>query len=129
MTNFPNAQNNPAGAIPVYVTPGVSGAGYTPAAGAATAIVTGGTAVTAVSGPINGGYIINPSNASGQGIATSESLYVDMVNTPGSTDAAANGTTSLIVTGGNFSLPAVAAGVNVKVNAATAGHKFTVVVW
>lgn len=129
MTTFPNAQNNPAGAIPVWIAPGAAGSGYTPIAGTASAIVTGGTAVVAVTGPINGGYIINPLNAAAQGIGTAESLYIDMVGTPGSTDAAANGTTSIIAAGATFNLPAVASGVNVRVNGATTGHKFTVVTW
>lgn len=101
----------------------------TPAAGSAAAVATGGTAVTAVTGPINGGFITNPSNAARQAIAAAEPLYVDMVGTPGSTDAVANGTTSALDLGQSYTLPALATGVTVKVNAATNGHKFTVVTW
>ena len=125
MTSYPNTQGAAAGAIPVWNT-----GSLVPVAGLATAVATGGTAVTAVSGPINGGYIINPPNLAGQGIGAAEALYIDMVGTPGSTDAANNGTTSsLPATGGTFTLPPLATGVNVKVNAATTGHKFTVVTW
>lgn len=101
----------------------------TPAAATASQIATGGTAVTVITGPINGGFITNPINSAAQGIADAENLYIDMVGTPGSTDAAANGTTSLLMPGQGFELPALAAGVTVKANAATDGHKFTVNVW
>lgn len=114
------AQSNP---VPT------AGLQVTPRAGSASAIVTGGTAITAVSGPINGGYVTNPSDAAAQGIGVAENAYIDMVGTPGATDAAANGTTSLLQPGQTFALPALAAGVNVKLNAATAAHAFTVVVW
>lgn len=101
----------------------------TPAAGLASAIVTGGVAITAVTGPVNGGYITNPLNAAAQGITTAENAYLDMVGAPGSTDASAKGTTVLLAPGQNFVIPALASGVNVKLNAATAAHAFTVVVW
>lgn len=101
----------------------------TPVAAAASAIVTGGTAVTFVTGPINGGYVTNPLNAARQGISVAEPAYISLVGTPGSTDAAANGTTSALDPGQTFALPALAAGVTVKVNAATSGHKFSVEVW
>lgn len=94
----------------------------TPAAGTASAIVTGGTALTIVTGPTNGGYITNPSNAS-------ENLYIDPVGVPGSTDAEGYGTTLILVPGQSFNIPALAAGSVIKANAATTGHKITVVVW
>jgi hypothetical protein len=128
MTSYPNDQGNPAGAIPVYIAPSAS-SGYTPTAGAAVAIVTGGTAVTVFSGPINGGVIVNPPNAAAQGIATAESLYISMVGTPGSTDAEANGTTIVLAAGASYTFPALAAGVTVKANAASSGHKFTAIDW
>lgn len=101
----------------------------TPAVGTASTITTGGTAVTVITGPILGGFVCNGSNAAIQGISTAESIYLDMVGTPGSTDAAANGTTSPIATGQCFTLTALATGVTVKVNAATSGHKLTVNKW
>lgn len=101
----------------------------TPVAGTTATIVTGGTAVTFVTGPIKGGYITNPINLAAEGIAAAENLYIDPVGTPGSTDAAANGTTVILTPGQPYALPALAAGVLVKANAATSGHKATVVVW
>jgi hypothetical protein len=101
----------------------------TPRAGTASTITTGGTAVTLFTGPINGGYIANPINAASQGISVAENAYVDPVGTPGSTDAAANGTTMLLEPGQTFSLPVFGVGVAFKANAATSGHKLTVVVW
>ena len=90
---------------------------------------TGGTAVIIASGPLNGGFITNPPNAASQGVSTAENLYVDMVGTPGSADSAANGTTVLLQPGQSFSIPALAAGVNIRANAATSGHKLSVEVW
>lgn len=101
----------------------------TPAAGTTSTVVTGGTAVTLVTGPIKGGYITNPINLASQGIAAAENAYIDPVGSPGSTDTAGNGTTVILTPGQTYSLPALSTGVLVKGNAATSGHKFTVVVW
>jgi hypothetical protein len=128
MTSYPNDQGNPAGAIPVYIAPSAS-SGYTPTAATVSVVATGGTAVTVLTGPINGGVIINPPNAAAQDIALAESLYISMVGTPGSTDATANGTTIVLAAGASFTLPALATGVTVKANAATSGHKFTAIDW
>jgi hypothetical protein len=128
MTSYPNDQGNPAGAIPVYIAPSAS-SGYTPTAAAASVVTTGGTAVSVFPGPINGAVIINPPNATAQGVALAENLYVSMVNTPGSTDATANGTTIVLVPGASYTFPALATGVTVKANAASSGHKFTAIDW
>lgn len=101
----------------------------TPSAGINGSITTGGTAVIAISGPIQGGFITNPSSAAAQNIANVENLYLDMVTTPPSTDAAFVSTTSILAPGQSFDLPALAAGVNVRVNAATSAHRFTCVKW
>jgi hypothetical protein len=102
----------------------------TPAAAGNTTVTAGGTAVIAVSGPIGGGYITNGATLAAQGnIAAAENLYVDPVGAPGSTDLLANGTTTALQPGQTYQLPALAPGVNVKVNAATSGHKFSAVVW
>lgn len=101
----------------------------TPVAGAASVITTGGTAVTAMAGPCNGGFVTNPPNPAGQGIGAAENLYLDMVGTPGSTDAGGSGTTAVLFPGQTFTIPALASGVNVRVNAATSSHAFTVVKW
>ena len=97
-----------------------------PRAGATGTIVTGGTAVTALTGPTNGCYISNPSAAADQGIMTAEPIYVDP------TGAAA--TTSTSTTNGRidagqtwFCVPYSLQ--SVSVNAATSGHKFTIVRW
>lgn len=101
----------------------------TPAAGTVAVVTTGGTAVTVVTGPINGGFVTNPANAARQGIVTAEPLYINLVGTPLATEAGANGSTSALDLGQTFVLPALAAGVTAKVNAATNGHKFSVEVW
>ncbi len=95
----------------------------------ASVITTGGTAIVVAEGPINGGYVVNPPNAASQGIGGAENAYIDMVAGPGDTDAAANGTTRILFPGDSFPLPALTSGVLVKVNAATGGHKLTVVTW
>lgn len=100
-----------------------------PAPASNTEIVTGGTAVVVASGPIKGGYVTNPANAAAQGIVTAEGLYVDPINSPGGTDAAANGTTTLLVAGATYAIPALAAGQQLRANAASSGHKFTSVTW
>ena len=99
----------------------------TPAAGTTATVATGGTAVTVATGPFNGGYVTNPLNTAAQGV-TAENAYLDMVGTPGSTDANANGTTILLQAGQTFFLPCAVSAV-VKVNAASSGHKLTVVIW
>jgi hypothetical protein len=100
----------------------------TPAAGTAWTIATGGTAIIAITGPVRTGYITNPESNLDQGIEATEQGYVDMVNTPGSAPGSGNGTATSLDPGQTWSLPhPIPAGVTVKVNAATAGHKFTVV--
>lgn len=100
-----------------------------PKVGNVTAVATGGTAVSAVLGPVVGGYIVNPANAAAQGLGSAENMYLDMVAAPGSTDAQAIGTTVLLVPGQDFYLPTLPDVVTVYVNAASNGHKFTCVVW
>lgn len=99
----------------------------TPVAGTVSVVTTGGTAVTVATGPLNGGFIVNPYNTAAQNV-TAENLYVDIVGTPGSTDANGNGTTTILFPGQSYSIPAIVTGKTVKVNAATSGHKFTVVI-
>ena len=133
-----NAANAPGrvtsfGATPVYTVPGagISGAvgGVWPQAGAVSEVFVGGTAVAAVIGPCNGGYVTNPTSATGQGLGSTENMYIDLVNPPGSTDATGNGTTVIVTPGQNFTVPALATGAVVWVNATSSGHKFSVVVW
>ncbi len=118
------------GAIPVFPVINTPTGAVTPRAGLRS-VVSGGGAVIAVTGPINGGLLINPINASAQGV-TAEDLYLDMVSPPGSTDATGNGTTILLSStppGNTFAIPALSAGVNLWVNAGTPGHKFSLLVW
>jgi hypothetical protein len=92
-------------------------------------VTTGGVAIVAVAGPIYGGFLTNPLTAAAQGVATAENLYIDMVGAPGSTDAAAYGTTVLLLPGQNFTFPWLAVGVMVRINAATSGHRVSGEVW
>jgi len=96
-------------------------------AGSVALVTTGGTAVNAVVGPVNGCYIANPSTATDQGISTAETLYVD----PVSTATTAGSITNFGLTSGRaWTCPsAIPSGRSVSVNAATNSHKFTVVVW
>jgi hypothetical protein len=100
---------------------------FTPQAGAAIQIATGGTpviSVAAVPGGIGGGYITNPFTTADQGVAA-EPLYVNIAS---AATLNGNGTTVALQPGQSFSLPA---GMNtaVSVNAALSGHKFTAVWW
>ena len=98
----------------------------TPTQGAASTVITGGVAVVAVAAVvtgINGGYVVNPLAASDQNVGTAENLYVNEV-----TAATLNGfgTTVALLPGQRYNL--TPGSVNaVSVNAASAGHRFTVV--
>jgi hypothetical protein len=83
--------------------------------------------VIAVTGPVRGCYIQNPPTATDQGIAGAENGYVDPTKAATTTGNGSNGALS---PGQPWSCPAnLQAGSNVWINAATSGHKFTVVVW
>lgn len=92
----------------------------TAAAGAATVVTTGGTAVTVfpASTIIQQGLITNPFDAT-------ESLFVDIVNAPGTTAPGTNGTTFELTAGATFVVPPITN--LVRANAATSGHVFTAV--
>lgn len=107
----------------------VAGAPTTPEAGLADVIVNAGVAIIAATGPFNGGYVINPNPAAAQGLGLPENAYLDMTGAPGSTDATGFGTCKILFPGDEFTLPAVETGVNVWLNAASAGHRFTVVIY
>lgn len=128
VTALTAGQKTKANSIPVVLASDQDNAGFTPAASGISVVTTGGTAVTPITGPCNGGIITNPINTAAQAV-TAEPLYVDMVGTPSAVDANANGTTFRLDPGQSFDIPALAAGVNVKVNAATAGHKFSAMKW
>jgi hypothetical protein len=93
----------------------------TPTNANAAAIATGGTAVVVFkSGTIkNGGYIVNPN-------AATESLFVDIVNTPGTAAPGTYGTTTELVAGQAFTVPPGLT-TSVQANAVTSGHAYTAV--
>lgn len=99
----------------------------TPKAGTNSVVVTGGTPVQAVPANPNGGFITNPLTAADQGLGTAETLYVDPVSTtPGSTPGSGNGTATALAPGQTWYLiPGQTT--PTFVNAASSGHKFTVV--
>lgn len=86
-------------------------------------VTTGGTPVTVwqttatTQVPTDGAVIINPK-------AATESLFVDIVNAPGTTAPGTNGTTVELAAGDAFTVPPNFDG-TVYANAATNGHTFT----
>ena len=86
-------------------------------------VVTGGTAVSVFNStspntvPSDGAVIVNP-------WAATESLFVDIVNTPGTTAPGASGTTVELKAGASFAVPPGFHG-NVQVNAVSSGHVFS----
>ena len=101
----------------------------TPVPGLNSAVAVGGTAVVAVGAipaGVGGGFITNPYTAADQGVANAEPIYIDPTGAdPG---LAANGTTFALWPGSRWNLiPGQAT--ETKVNAASNGHKFSVVYW
>ena len=97
-----------------------------PTPGLTTIITTGGSPVRVANGGVNGGLITNPYTAGDQGIPNSEVLYVDPVGPCAA--LAGNGTIFALQPGDTWPLiPGQTTPTNV--NAATGGHKFTVVLW
>lgn len=97
----------------------------TPIAGSASVVTTGGNAVVAVPSGPNGGFITNPYAPADQGLGASEVLYVSPVAAPG---LVANGTSFALYPGQSWPLiPGQTT--PTFVNAASAGHKFSVVYW
>jgi hypothetical protein len=84
-------------------------------------VVHGGTAVPVFNAlSLNiGGIVTNP-------IEATESLFIDIVNTPGTVAPGANGTTFELVPGQPFIVPPNIS-TAVEVNAVTSGHSFTAV--
>lgn len=97
----------------------------TPAAGTASAIVTGGSAVTLITGPVNGCYVTNPLTAADQNIATAEVAQVNPVTTA---TANGRGTNSTLQPGQGYSCPSGMT-TNLSAIAATTAHAFNVVKW
>lgn len=119
-----NTAATPAGANSiggVTIKPGAA----TPSAGTASAITTGGQAITLVTGPVNGCYITNPLTAADQNIAVAEVAYFNPVTTA---TANGRGTNTARQPGESWGcIPGQTT--NVSVIAATIGHAFNVVVW
>lgn len=85
-----------------------------------TTVTTGGTAVTAYSGPVNGFLLKNP-------IAATENLEVNFVGTATTTES---GTTYALPAGGTLSFTTMlGASFSLSVNAATSAHAFVCSVW
>jgi hypothetical protein len=84
-----------------------------------------GVAVTAMFGPVAGGYIMNPQSAAEQGLPRVEVLYVDVV---GDATLGTSSTTIALQPGQPYFVTQGQT-TNVSVNAASAGHKFIGVVY
>jgi len=99
----------------------VTSPAITPADPAVFKVTTGGTAVTVFNASeLNvGGIVTNPTGAT-------ESLFIDIVNTPGTLAPGTNGTTFELVPGQTFLVPPNIS-TAVEVNAVTNGHSFTAV--
>lgn len=99
-----------------------------PVPGLTSVVVVGGTPVEVAAGGNNGGFIANPATAADQGIAPNapESLFVDP--TGGNPTIGAFGTTFEIPPGASWQL-VPGQTTPTMVNAATAGHRFSVVLY
>jgi len=119
-------------ALLLALLPGAAGAQTTtpvqPRACDVSIVTTGGTAVTALSGPTNGIFLGNGLTATDEGIGTAEPLYFDP--TGGAPGTVSNSTVQRLDPGASVAwwVP-FGSTVAVKVNAATSGHKFTCVRW
>lgn len=101
-----------------------------PKPGLTNQVAIAGVPVIVFTGPLNGAYLTNPESAADQGLPDTEQLYIDPVHSPGGADGMGSGTTSALDPGQTWSLPgAIPSGVTVRVNAPSAGHKFTAVQW
>jgi len=97
----------------------------TPEPGLLSAVAVGGTAVNAVAGGPNGGYITNPYDAADQGLSGVEPLYINPVTTA---TLEGNDTTTRLEPGQTWNIiPGQTT--PTSVNATSSGHKFTVVSW
>jgi hypothetical protein len=105
-----------------YIPPEVS-----PQVGLATQITANGVAVMVIPPGAYGGYIWNPFTPEDQGILVTEPLFVNPISAPG---LEAFGSTIALYQGADpFFVPAPRSTYGIWVNAATAGHRFTVVYW
>lgn len=98
----------------------------TPKPGLASIVQTGGQPVTVANAGTGGGYVTNPLSAADQGVAAAEVLYVDPVGP--CVSLAAGGTIIALQPGDTFAL-VPGSTLPTTANAASGGHKFTVVLW
>lgn len=95
----------------------------TPVPGLTSVVTTGGTPVQVSTGGDSGGFIVNPASAADQGLVTAESLFINPV---GSADVHAFGETFELFPGQSWEFIAGQT-TPTSVNAATGGHRFSVV--
>lgn len=91
---------------------------------ATSAVKIGGVAVVAAFGPFVGGFIQNPLRPNDQGLNVAEPLLIDLVTSAG---VKVSATTVSLPPGAAYFFPAND-NVNVSVNAASSGHKFSGIV-
>lgn len=101
----------------------------TPVGGTNSVVTSGGSAVQAAPGQINGGYITNPASEVDQNVNPPEDLLIDQVsNSSTLASLLGYGTTIRLPPGGSISLiPGTT--LPTFANATTSGHRFTVVVY
>lgn len=104
----------------VFIPPEVQ-----PQQGLATSITLGGQAVMVIPPGAYGGYIWNPYTETDQGVPI-EPLFINPISAP---SLEAFGATVAIYQGQNFEVPVAKSVTGIWVNAATTGHRFTVVYW
>ena len=98
----------------------------TPVPGLVSQIVTGGSPVVACGAAPSGGYITNPYSASDQGLGAPENLYIDP--TGANATLVGNGTTFCLYPGQTWQIiPGQTT--TTSVNAASSGHKFSIVTY
>lgn len=85
-----------------------------------------GKPVVVMYGPVAGGFITNPANASDQGLPATEILYVDPTGAPA---ALAVTETTIAIQPGQSYFVTPGQTTNVTVNAVSAGHRFSGVVY
>ena len=105
-------------ALAILVSGNAFAAGVTPFACPITIVTTGGTAVLAIPSRVNGGIIVNPSNAS-------ESLFVDQTKTATTT----SGATNYALAAGQSWFVIPGSSIGISVNAVTSAHSFFCVMW
>lgn len=98
----------------------------TPVVGQATQTsATPGIPVNVIPPNVSGGYIVNPFNASDQGLTNTEELFIDQVENAGTV---ANGTTLALQPGQSYTvIPNTTTSVTVA--SPSGNHKFTAIYW